>query len=226
MIRTMLPVAILTLGMCAGGCAHKVTPEEIRAKSQQLAGNGRSRFYEELAERNVTWYVSGAPTSAGFNAETGLPEQPVSSLPAGMQSSEFVKAHNDAVLEYIRDNGPIPGSFLPWENDLFHQAAYWSAHADQLPQALRPGQPVSSPGGQYTLTLQDSGGAQILIQSESGQKRSAAPAGAAEPTADVIFGPPGSDLAYTRWPAGGGESIYAAMNLRDGRWIVVQRGGR
>jgi hypothetical protein len=223
MNQPKLLIAILLSGVCAAGCAHKPTPEEIKAKSEQAAGNGRSRFYEELSQRNVTWYVPGQ-TSTGFNAETGLPEQPVSTLPPDMRGADFVKAHNDAVLEYMRDNGPIPGSFFPWENDLFHQASFWTARGDQQPQTLRPGQPVTSPGGQYTLTLQGSGTPQILVQSDAGQKQSPAPAGASEPTADVLFGPSGSDLAFTRWP--GGEPVYAAMNLRDGHWVVVQHGGR
>jgi len=63
-----------------------------------------------------------------------------------------------------------------------------------------------------------------MVFSLSAQNETAIPAGASEPTAEVLFGPIGSDLAFTRWPTNAGEPIYAAIDLRDGRWLVVQRG--
>jgi hypothetical protein len=226
MNRLKLIIASITLALCAVSCAHKVTQEEIQAKAAQSANNGRSRFYEELAQRNVVWYASGGGSSSGFNAETGLPEVPVSSLPAGMQSADFVKAHNDAVLDYIRTNGSIPGSFLAWENDIFHQSSFWARQSNQEAQTLKLDSQVMS--ADYTLTLQKAGtGAsafQLVVQGPSGQTRAQSPAGATEPSVDVVFGPTGSDLLFTRWSAGGGQVIYAAMNLRDGKWLAVQQG--
>jgi len=224
MNRFKLLIAIVSLGLCACGCAHKVTQAEIEAKAAQTANNGRSRFYEELAQRNVVWYGSGS----GFNVETGLPEVAVSSLPADMQSAEFVRAHNDAILDYIRTNAALPGSFLPWENDLTHQAAFWGRQGTDQPQTVKLDAPVMF--GEYTLALQKSGAGQSAfqfnVQGPSGQTHSPSPAGATEPSVDVVFGPSGSDLLFTRWPAGGGEPVYAAMNLRDGKWLVVQQGQR
>jgi len=227
MNRLKLLIAIV-FGVCAAGCAHNTTPEEIQAQAQQASNNGKSRFYEELAQRNVVWYVSGGQPSPGFNAQTGLPEVMVSSLPANMQGPEFVKAHNDAILQYIQANASIPGSFLPWESDLFHQASFWARQGALDPQTLKPDSQVMS--GDYTLTLQKAGGGQsafqLVAQGPSGQTRAASPAGATEPSVDVVFGPSGSDLLFTRWPTGGGNPVYAAMNLRDGKWLVVQQGQR
>lgn len=173
MNRLKLLIAIVSLGLCAVSCAHKPTQQEIEAKAAQTANNGRSRFYEELAQRNVVWYGSGS----GFNVETGLPEVAVSSLPADMQSTEFVKAHNDAILDYIRTNAALPGSFLSWENDLAHQSAFWARQAADQPQTVKLDSPVMF--GDYTLTLQRSGvgqsAFQLNVQGPSGQTHSPSP---------------------------------------------------
>jgi len=217
------------LSAWAAGCAHNPTPEEIKAKSEQAAGDGRSRFYEELSQRNVTWYVPGQ-TSTGFNAETGLPEQPVSTLNRRKCGApDFVKAHNDAILEYMRDNGPIPRLVLSVGNDLFHtrrRSGPPTETGSPKPSA-RPARDLA-PGGQYTLTFQISVRA-AANPGAIGRRPEAIPRSLGCDRADgrgALSAPAGADLAYTRWPTGGGEPIYAAMNLRDGRWIVVQHGGR
>jgi len=227
MNRLKLLIAIVSLGFCVAGCAHKVTPEEIKAKAEQSANSGRSKFYEELAERKVVWYVYGGERYTGFNVQTGLPEVNLSSLPANMQTTEFAKAHNDAILEYIQNNASVPGSFLPWLSDLFHQAGFWARQQDV--QTVKLDAPVTAPGGDYTLTLQRAGSAQgalqLVVKSQAGEVRASSPSGATEPSVDFEFGPTGSDLLFTRWPTGS-EPVYAAMNLRDGKWLVVQQGQR
>jgi len=227
MNRLKLLIATVMLGVCAAGCAHKVTPEEIQAKAEKSANNGRSKFYEEMAQHNVVWYVYGGERFSGFNVQTGLPEVNLSSLPADMQSADFAKAHNDAILEYIQTNGSVPGSFLPWQSDLFHQAAFWSQHAQES-QTVKLDAPVTSPGGVYSLTLQKGGNGQgayqLSVNGPTANITSSSPPGATEPSVDVVFGPTSSDLLFTRWPSSGGQPVYAAMNLRDGKWLVVQQG--
>jgi hypothetical protein len=226
-----LLISIACLLLVSAGCAHQVTPEEIRAKSDQAAARGRDKFGEELVQKNVTWYVVNGQSFTGFDRNSGLPEQLMGSGTGDALNSEFARGHNEAVLEYIANNGIVPGSFKPWENNLFHQAVYFDLHADQKPATLRPGVTVTSPGGDYTLLLQKSGtgggstsGYQVVVSDLSGQHQTAPPAGASEASGEVLFGPGGSDLAFTRWPSAGGEPVYGAMNLRDGRWLVVQRG--
>ena len=124
MNRLKMLIAIVAVGVCAAGCAHKVTPAEIQAKAEQESNKGRSRFYEELAQQNVAWYVYGGERFSGFNMQTGLPEVNLSSMPANFQNADFAKSHNDAILEYIRINGSVPGSFLPWMSDILHQPSF------------------------------------------------------------------------------------------------------
>ncbi|HEY8750659.1 MAG TPA: hypothetical protein VIM11_21925 [Tepidisphaeraceae bacterium] len=216
-LKLRIGIALLTIVVT--GCAHQTTPEEARAKSEQSIASGRDKFYEELVQKNVTWYVTGGQKSTGFNRETGLPEQTVSA------DAEFVKSHNGAIRSYIAANGPVPGSFLPWESSLFDQAGYFKAHSDEQPAQLKEGNAINST--QYTLSIARAGkGSQLIVEGPGGKHQVAAPAGASEPTADVLFGPGGSDLAFTRWPGAGGEAVYAAVNLRNGTYVVVQRGAK
>jgi hypothetical protein len=233
MKESKLLIGITVLLGIASGCAHQVTPEEIHAKSEQSAANGRDKFHEEMVQKNVTWYVYGGQPFTGFNRATGLPEQLISSGPAEFQNADFAKGHNDAILSYMATDGLVPGSFTPWENDLYHQASFFETHSDQKPMSLKAGQPVTSPGGKYTLSIERSGASsspitqsayQLSVHGPDGAHQSATPAGASEPTAEVLFGPNGSDIAFTRWPSTGGQPVYAAVNLRDGRYLVVQHG--
>jgi hypothetical protein len=225
--KRMMAIA-LGLGLAAG-CAHQVTPEEARAKTEQAMASGRDKFYEELAQKNVTWYVLGGQTSTGYNRQTGLPEQMIPSGGGETQNAGYVKSHNDAILNYISTNGPIPGSFGAYESSLFDQAGYFKSHSDEQPLQLKDGNPITSPDGQYTLSIGRPGGAtatQLMVEGPDGRHQVALPAGASEPSAEVLFGPAGSDLAFTRWPGAGGELVYAALNFRNGKYLVVQRGGK
>src|SRR6185312_15617083 len=150
---------IVILLSIVAGCAHQVTPEEIHAKAEQSSANGRDKFYEELVQKNVTWYVYGGQAFTGFNRATGLPEQMISSGPAEYQNADFARGHNDAILSYMATNGLVPGSFTRWENDLYHQASYFETHRDQQPMTLKVGQPVTAPGGKYVLSIERSGAA-------------------------------------------------------------------
>jgi len=232
MTKTPLKLIALLILAVAAGCAHD-TPAEIRQKSEAAAARGRDKFREELVQKNVTWYVYGGKPFNGFDRETGLPEQSVTSNLDDPVNQDFARGHNEAIVDYMSHNGPVPGSFKPWENNLYHQSIYFDLHKDEQPQQLRVGVPIKSLDGQYSLVLQRSGASkspitqspyQVMVFSPAGQNETTTPAGASEPTAEVLFGPGGSDLAFTRWPTTAGEPIYAALNLRDGRWLVVQRG--
>ena len=225
----------LVLCVAAAGCAAHDSPAEVRQKSEQAAARGQDKFNEELVTKSVTWYVGGGQPFSGFDAQSGLPEQAMSTGLADPFSADFVRGHNAAILKYMAQNGPVPGSFKPWENNLYHQAVYFDLHKDEQPQRMRLGIPIKSLDGQYTLVLQRSGASkspitqspfQLMVFSPAGQNETTIPAGASEPAAEVLFGPNGSDLAFTRWPASAGEPIYGALDLRDGRWLVVQRGSR
>jgi hypothetical protein len=224
---------LMSLLLVLPGCRHD-SPEEIHQKQMDAASRGRDRFSEELVQKNVTWYVPAGSNFTGFDANTGLPEQLISST--GLVdpfNSEFIRGHNDAILQYISVNGPVPGSFKPWVAQLYHQPAYFDLHKDESPQKLSAGAPpVKSPDGQYTLVIVPSGGSgnlitrtpyELSVLTASGQHSAPPPAGVSEPSAEVLFGPNGSDLAFTRWP-GAGQPIYAALNLRTGQWLVVQSG--
>jgi hypothetical protein len=226
----MVGVALL---LSLAGCGHD-TPAEVHQKQEAAADRGRAKFSEELAQKNLTWYVTAGGNFTGFDRNTGLPEQLVTSTgTVEPYSADFIRGHNDAILNYIASNGPVPGSFKPWENQLYHQAIYFDMHRDQRPQQLRVGgAPARSDDGQYTLLLQPSGATgnqitnsafQLSVLTAAGEHATGPPAGISEPAAEVLFGPAGSDLAFTRWPSAG-QPIYAALDLRDGRWLVVQSG--
>jgi hypothetical protein len=222
---------VMTLLLALVGCQHD-TPEAIHQKQAEAAGRGRDKFSEELVQKNLTWYVPAGSNFTGFDRNSGLPEQLITgSGVVDPYTADFIRGHNDAILQYIATNGPVPGSFKPWEAQLYHQAAYFDMHQDEQPQKLRAGgAPVKSPDGRYTLVLQPSGGTGSLITrspfelvtiTATGQHAAAPPVGASEASADVLFGPSGSDLAFTRWTAAG-HPVYGALDLRDGRWLVVQ----
>jgi hypothetical protein len=214
------------------GCRHD-TPEEIHQRQTDAVSRGRDRFSEELVQRDVTWYVPAGSNFTGFDAGTGLPQQFINS--SGIVdpfSADFIRGHNDAILQYIAANGPVPGSFKAWEPQLFHQAVYFEMHKDEIQKVASGSPPVKSPDGQYTLVIVPSGGSGSLITRSpvelsvltAGEQHSTAPpAGVTQASADVLFGPNGSDLAFTRWP-GAGQPIYAALNLRRAQWLVVQSG--
>jgi len=64
---------------------------------------------------------------------------------------------------------------------------------------------------------------ELSVLTAGAQHSTSPPAGVTQATADVLFGPSDSDLAFTRWP-GAGQPIYAALNLRRAQWLVVQSG--
>lgn len=228
-----LNLVVIALMLALAGCGPDA-PTMIRQKQSEAAGRGREKFSEELVQKNLTWYVLDNQNFSGFNRQTGLPEQLITG--GGVvdpYTTDFVRGHNEAILKYIADNGPVPGSFKAWEPQLYHQSAYFDMRQDEHPQTLRiGGPPVKSPDGQYALTLQSSGASgalitrspfQVVVFTPAAQHQTASPAGVTQASADVLFGPPGSDLAFTRWPAAG-KPVYAALDLRDGRWLVVQTG--
>jgi hypothetical protein len=233
MIKRFFQTAILL--SLAVGCTHQPTVQEISQKHETAAEHGRQKFSDELVAGNAAWYVTSAAALKGLNVETGLPEQLVSSSADEPMVDDFVKGHNDAILNYMAQNGPIPGSFKRYENDLAHQAAYFEAHQVEKPDTLKiGGSPVSSPDGMYSLSLRASGrtsatittsSVQLVVSGPGGEHQSPAPAGATGNSADVLFGETGSNLAFTKW-SGGGQAIYAAIDLRNGRWLVVQNGSK
>lgn len=215
--RTLVVIAMLLLMM---GCREN-TPEQVRQKQEDAAARGREKFEEELVQRKLTWYVYSGQSGGGFNQQTGLPEQSISPMTSNGSdvTADFVRAHNDAILRYMSENGTVPGSFRPWEAQLFNQSVQFNLHAADVQQLKQGGLPVTSPGGQYALVLQSSA---ISITTPDGQKQVGAPAGATASSVDILFGPSGSDLAFTRWP--GSQPVYAALDLRDGRWLVIRHG--
>jgi hypothetical protein len=231
MIKRFLQTAILL--SLAAGCAHQPTVQEVSQKHEAAADHGRAKFSDELVQGNVAWYVTNGGALTGFNVETGLPEQLIGATADEPMIDDFVKAHNDAILNYVVQNGAIPGSFKGYVNQLEHQAAYFDMHQSEKPQTLKiSGEPVTSPDGTYTLTLRASGAtsaqittgvSQLVIAGPNGEHQSPAPVGAAGGSAEVLFASAGSNLAFTRW-AGNGQAIYAAIDLRNGRWLVVQNG--
>lgn len=233
-MKVSMTIVLAGLVSCLAGCTPKPDPQVVaRQRSEQAAARGREKFNDELVQKNVTWYVGPGQSFSGFDANTGLPEQAITAGVDETASPDFVRAHNEAVLKYMAQNGPVPGSFKAFENNIDHQAIYFDLHKDEQPQALRTGVPLRSPGGDYTLVVQRSGASlspitqspyQLIVLGPTGRKETAVPAGASEPNAEVLFAPAGSDLAFTRWPSNGGQTIYAALDLRDGRWLVVQRG--
>lgn len=220
--RNVIVIAMLLLMV---GCRQD-SPEAVRQKQQGAAARGREKFEEELVQKKLTWYVYGGQSAGGFNQQTGLPEQVVSTM--NSQGSDltpdYVRAHNDAILQYMSQNGTVPGSFKPWEPQLYNPSVYFNLHASDVQQLKSTGQPVKSPDGQYTLIVQSvNGKISVSIITPEGQREVGAPAGVTVASADVLFGPSGSDLAFTRWP-GTPQPIYAALDLRDGRWLAVQNG--
>ena len=228
-------VQIAILLTLAAGCAHEPTVQEVAQKHDAAADHGRRKFSDELVQGNVAWYVTSSAALTGFNAQTGLPEQLIGATPDEPMIDDFVKAHNGAVLNYIGQSGAIPGSFKAYVNQITHQATYFEMHQGDKPQTLKiGGAPVQSPDGSYGLSLRASGAtsaqittgsSQLVVAGPGGEHQSPAPAGASGGTAEVLFAAAGSNLAFTRWP-GGGQPIYAALDLRNGRWLAVQNGAR
>jgi hypothetical protein len=231
MIKRLYLTAIF-LSLTAG-CAHEPTVQEVHQKQEAAADRGRAKFSDELVAGNVAWYVTNSGALTGFNRQTGLPEQLIGATTDEPMIDDFVKAHNDAILNYITQSGPIPGSFKGYVNQLDHQAIYFDTHQSDGVQTLKlGGESLHSPDGAYALSLRASGatlaqittaGSQLVITGPGGEHQSPAPSGTAGGTADVLFAPAGSNLAFTRWP-GSGQPIYAALDLRNGRWLVVQNG--
>ena len=225
-------LVLMTFLLALPGCKHD-TPEEVHQKQLDAVARGRDQFSQELVQKNVSWYVPAGGSFTGFDANTGLPEQLISS--SGIVdpfSADFVRGHNDAILQYISANGPVPGSFKAWEPQLFHQGAYFDMHRDEVQKLSRGAAPVKSADGQYTLVIVPSGGSGSLITQSAfevsvltpgSQRSTSPPAGVSSDSAEVLFGPSGSDVAFTRWP-GSGQPVYAAMNLRTGQWLAVQTG--
>ena len=229
MINRILPTAIMLL--CVVGCAHQPTAQEVQQTRDAAVTRGRARFNDELVRGNVTWYVTNGADLTGFNAATGLPEQLVSASTDEPMIEDLVKGHNQAVLDYLHSNGAVPGSFKPFVNQLQHQSTYFEMHQNEGVQTIKiGGDAAHSPGGIFTVTLRASGatgalittaGPQIVVSGPDGDHQSPAPAGANGSSADVLFAPAGSNLAFTRWAAGAAP-IYAALDLKNGRWLVAQ----
>ena len=225
--RFFTTAILLTLAV---GCTHQPTVQEVAQKHQDAAEHGRNKFSDELVQGNVTWYVTSTRSLSGLNANTGLPEQLVTPSADEPLLDDFVKGHNDAILNYISQNGVIPGSFKRYENDLGDLAAYFDAHQVERPATLKIGAgSISTPDGSSSLSLRSSGrttaaistsNVQLVVSGSGGEHQAPAPAGATGDSVDILFGPTGSNLAFTKW----GGNIYAALDLRSGRWLVVQNG--
>src|SRR5579864_9443383 len=194
------------------GCAHNPTPAEVHQKQEVAASRGREQFSEELAQKNVAWYVYGSEPFTGFNRQAGLPEQKIG-MDDAMDMSGYVRGHNESILQYMSGNGPVPGSFKAWEPQLYNQAIYFAMHQSEAQPLRIGGARLTSPGGQYTVLIKSSGANAfaLMIFTPTGQKDLSAPAGAQVASGELIFGPSGSDLAFTRWPATP-QPIYAAVD--------------
>ena len=218
----------------AGGCAHKPDPAVVeRQKESAAVDSAKQAFSEELAQGKLAWYVTGTAAPAGFDRQTGLPTR---LIPGGADpvQAAYARSHNDAILQYMQQYGPPPGSLRQWEPQILNQQAYFEQQARQQPPQLLKlgGPPVRSPGGDYTLVLQNGAASAsargaagrapgILVFTADAESHVPLPAGVSDASADVLFGPAGSNLAFTRWPAGS-PTIYAALDLRSGHWLLVQ----
>ena len=228
MMKRFLQTAVLL--SLAIGCTHQPTVQEVAQKHEAAADHGRAKFSHELVQGNVTWYVTSVRSLAGLNEETGLPEQLITPTADEPMVDDFVKGHNEAIVNYISQNGAIPGSFKRYEDALDHQSAYFEAHQVERPATLKIGEgSISTPDGLYSLALRNSGrttaqistsSVQLVVSGSGAEHQAPAPSGASGDSIEVLFGPTGSNLAFTKW--GGG--IYAALDLRNGRWLAVQNG--
>src|SRR5579863_10737590 len=96
---------VMAMLLLMAGCTNKDAPEIVRQKQQDAAARGREKFSEELVQKNLTWYVYGNDPYTGFHRQTGLPEQQITSGPNEPYTADFARAHNDAILQYISQNG-------------------------------------------------------------------------------------------------------------------------
>lgn len=215
--------------------ANLLCPKETEAYKAAVA-KGRAEAEAELKSGEASIWTYGHPGERLFSPldpETGL----LFSSFGCVIDDELVgrvKGHNARIAEYIRDHGPPPNSFKPWQKELFGLNEYFEnrCRTEQPIPMIVGGKAVVSPDGKYTVRVVKVPGrtpegkpteSSWLVIGEEDVESNRAPLLISD--AELLWGPKGSWFAVLRGKCRmGDQKDYMAVDLRSVRTIRLEFG--
>lgn len=166
------------------------------------------------------------------SAETGLPYRRVAWCVVDDDICGFADGYNSCIGQWLNRNGLPRWSRKEWAGVLKSRWSYFDSAARVAPPAMMTAncEPVHSPDGQWSVCRESDRARpdeeRIVVTGETGTSVVEMSSDSTEDLAELVWGPPGSDIAIIRWRAATVSdsedipaSTYRVLDLRTGDFL-------